>query len=508
MSHRHQILANTLVLYARTLVTAGLTLLGSRWVLRALGAEGFGMYSLIASVVAMTTFVSGILGTSVARHLAYAIGEANPDETRRWFNAAVGVHLSLAIIVTIVGAPIAYWFIQNHMATSGERMETLHWVFAASLGGGLSSMVAVSFAALFQAHQRFSEPALIGMGQAVAAFCLAFYLDQSSNKNLLSYAIPMGLIMIAAQAICAIRARTLFAGCRVCYSELWDSKKTKALLHFAGWNLFGGLGGTLRDNGSAVLLNIEFGPKVNAAYGVATQVAQGCNQLALALMSALAPEMASCEGRGDRDRLILLAQRMNKFGTLAVMLFAIPLSLEMESVLQLWLITPPPWAASFCRLVLLVFLIDRLSSGYMLAVSAHGRISAYQATLGSTLIASLPLAWFFLKLGASPLAVYWASLVTISICSIGRVFWCQRLLNASIWQWGRETLLPCAGTALTMLASGYAVKTILTGTTGSILAILGSVTAGVAASCLLALTRTERKLIKQLLKMPSKCQLQ
>lgn len=485
-------------MFARSLVTLGLTLFSSRWVLRALGTEDFGLYSVVVSVVAMLTFLSGIMATSVARHLAFAIGKGNPGEVGGWFNAAVGVHLALAVVLALVGWPVGNWFITKHLNGTGAGVAAVPWVFALGLSGGLLGVLSVPFVALFSAHQRLAEPALIGMAQSIGVCVLAFWLDRSGRGGLIAYAVGMFVIVFVTQMVLVVRAWTLFGECRLRVAAFWNAEKTMALLRFAGWNLFGGVGATLRDSGSAVLLNLEFGPRVNAAYGVASQVAQGCNHLALALMGALSPEMATCAGRGDRERLLGLAQRVNKFGTLAVLLFAVPLMLQMEFVLQLWLAAPPPWAASFCRLVLLVFLVDRLSSGYMLAVTAHGRIAAYQATLGSLLILTLPLAWILLEFGAPPTGVYWASLVTILFCSVGRVLWVRRLLNASFRRWVCDSVLPCAGVALVMAGTGVTLGALVHGVAGDLLALLGSGASGLAVTWCLALSGGDRAQLRGL----------
>ncbi len=86
------------------------------------------------------------------------------------------------------------------------------------------------------------------------------------------------------------------------------------------------------------------------------------------MVGAFSPEITASEGRGDRARMLSLAERASKFGTILVLLLAIPLITEIEYILKLWLHIPPPHTALLCQLILGSFLIDRLSTGYMLAV--------------------------------------------------------------------------------------------------------------------------------------------
>lgn len=499
LSRSHHLVLNTAATYFRSVFALGLTLFSSRWVLQALGTGDFGTYSVITSLTVFVTFINGILANSVARHLAFAIGENKPGEVRRWFNTALSLHIAAAILLVALGWPLGHWFIEKHMTIAPERLATAERIFDFGLVGAFCTMVAIPYAAIFTAKQRITELAVLGIAQALLIFGLALRLRHSSGDPLQSYGLGMAVIVVLVQTTTVVRASWLYSECRLVPGEWFDTAKAKEVLHFAGWNLFGGLGATLRNSGLAILLNLQFGPQTNAAYGVATQISNATNQLANALMGALTPEMTTSEGRGERQRMLQLAQRMNKYGTLIVLLFALPLMLQMEFVLTLWLKTPPAHAVTFCRLVLLVFVLDRLSSGYMLAVSAHGKIAAYQATLGSFLILTLPVAWAFLHLGAPPQAVYWASLITISLCSGGRVIWARKLFGVPVRAWISETLLPCAKVATISGVVGWAI---LQSPVTDLMRFLGCFTVTAATGLLVALfygtDRDERKAFSSL----------
>jgi O-antigen/teichoic acid export membrane protein len=199
----------------------------------------------------------------------------------------------------------------------------------------------------------------------------------------------------------------------------------------------------MSNQGSAILLNLFFGPRVNAAYGIANQVSVQTNQLAAAMLGSFMPEITASEGRGDRVRMLDLSLRACKFGTVLVIIFAVPLIVEIDYVLKLWLIKPPVYTALFCQLILCSFLIERLSVGYTLAVDAHGKIAAYQATLGTILVFTLPLAWLFLKLGYAPTSVGVAFIITMAISSIGRVLWARHLFGIPIKNWIFAVFIPC-----------------------------------------------------------------
>ena len=177
------------------------------------------------------------------------------------------------------------------------------------------------------------------------------------------------------------------------------------------------------------------------------------DQLAIAMLGAFSPEITTREGRGERQSMIKLSLRASKFGTLLVLIFLVPLIVEMEYVFKLWLINPPEYAVQFCRFILFAYLFDRFSTGFMLAINAHGKIAAYQSTVGITLLLTLPLAWLFLYLGGKPHTVGIAFVVTMALVSIGRVIWAKLLLQVSFRNWLTVVFLPCVLVAVMSTAA-------------------------------------------------------
>ena len=443
MNSSHRIILNTAAIYTRSVFALGLALFSSRWILNALGQTDFGLFAVVGSLIVFITFLNSVMAGSASRHFAYAIGQGEPEDVRRWFNAAFSIHLCLAAGLVLSGWPIGEYIIKNYLTIPQGRIESCLWVFRISLAATFFGMVSAPFIAMFTAKQHISEIARWGMIQSVLNFILAFVLTRASGDLLVFYACGMAIIPIFIQACQIFRAVFLFRECSMERRYWFDKHRLKEFFSFAIWNLVGSFGVLLRNQGSAILLNIFFGPKMNAAYGVANQVSAQANQLSTAMMGAFSPEITSCEGRGDREGMLSLSLRSTKFATILILLFTIPLMVEMEYVLKIWLRQPPEYAAMFCRLIMTTFVIERLTSGYMLAVNAHGKIAAYQATLGTILILTLPLGWLFLKFGYPPTSVGVAFIITMAACSLGRVLWGQRLFGMPATKWLTSVFVPC-----------------------------------------------------------------
>jgi len=457
----HRIILNTSANYIRSVIAAGLGLFSARWVLAGLGASDYGIFVVVGSIIIFITFLNGVMSVSAARHFAFAIGRGDSEDVTRWFNTSLSIHLFLPLLLIIIGWPIGEHCISHVFTIPLRRIPVCHWVFRLSLIVAFFSMVSIPYLAMFNAKQHLAETAVWGMLQSVMLFVFAFILTKVSGDRLLFYAGYSATISIVIQVTQVVRARCIFHECRIIYRHWFDRNRFREILSFACWSLFGSFGTIIRDQSSVFLLNLHFGPMVNAAYGIANNVSAQASQLGIAMIGAFAPEITASEGRGDRPRMLALAHRASKFGTILVLLFAIPLMAELDYILKLWLITPPPQTAEFCQLILVTFILDRLSAGYMMAVNATGKMAGYQITLGTCLALTLPLAWLFLRLGAPPLSVSIAAVVTMTAVSVGRVFWVQRLLNVPVRCWLQDVVGPTSIVAFTAVVMVLAPRLLL-----------------------------------------------
>lgn len=461
MSPSHRLVLNTLATYTRSVFALALGLFSSRWILNALGQSDFGLFSVVGSIIIFITFLNNLMASSAARYFAYSMGEGKTNEVRKWFNSALSVHICFAVILILIGWPVGEYVISHYIKVPEGRMSAAHWVFRISLASAFINMISVPFVAMFTAKQRIAEMAVYGIIQTLLAFTLAYTLTQIGGDRLIIYAFGMAGILIIIQSIIIIRASAVFQECKMIVADWFNWNRIRQMISYAGWILFGGFGSVLRDQGTALLLNLNFGTKVNAAYGIANQVSAATNQLSTAMMGAFSPEITTSEGQGNRQRMLMLAERANKFGTILILFFAIPLLIEMDYVLTLWLKTPPQYSTTFCRLILTTFLIDRLTSGYLLAVLAHGKIAGYQMTIGGLWIITLPIAWLFIKLGYPPTSVGIAFILTMILGSLGRSIWMKYLLGVPIKQWIFKTLFPTITIALISSAIGIGCTRIL-----------------------------------------------
>ncbi len=451
MNPSQRIVLNTVATYTRSVIAAGLALFSTRWVLTALGPTDFGLFSVIGSLIAFISFLCTSMGSSVSRYFAYSIGQQDKYELNKWFNAAIGIHLLIAIILITSSWLVGEFVIANVLNIPSIRISASLNVYRISLLAAFVGMITIPFYALFVAKQRIYELAVWGTIYSLLIFFFAYILNHINSDRLIFYAYYMAGLAILIQCVYVIRAMTTIPECTLNRHHIFDSMRWRRLMSFTSWHTVNGVGFVMSNQGIAILLNLYFGPRVNAAYGIANQVSAQAGQLSTAMIGALSPEIAAREGFGDRERMIALSNRASKFSTVLALLFVIPVFVEMDYLLKLWLKSAPDHTAEFCGIMLLSFAIDKLSVGSEIAINAVGRIAVQYGVIGTLRILTLPMGYLFLIIFSKVSIVITAILITNIAISIFRIYWMKQLLNVPYFRWIRDVFFKC------MMAAGGAI---------------------------------------------------
>ncbi|MFA5688370.1 MAG: hypothetical protein WC959_04390 [Kiritimatiellales bacterium] len=508
MKESHRIILNTLATYGRSVFAMVVTLFTARWILQALGETDFGLYGVVGSLILIITFLNGAMTVGVARFYAYSIGRGDhlPEgeaaaELQRWFNTAFSIHAILPLLLVLIGYPLGTYAIKHWLIIPAERLEASIWVFRISLITGVVNVWSVPFLSMFTAHQLISELAVFDIMRSLFTFFCAYWLLKVQSDRLIIYAVYMMLINAGIPLLQSLRAVLKFKACRIRLSYLYNSEYLKKLFGFVSWKMFGMGCVVSRTQGGPILINLFFGPQVNAAFNIANRVSIQATMLSTALMGAFQPAITSMEGRGDRRMMLATALQVCKFGSLLVLLFVIPLMLEMDYVLRLWLKTPPAFSGILCQWMLAMLVIDRLTAGHMLAVNAHGKIALYELVQGTLLVLALPLAWIFFRLKSGPAGMGIALFISMGLYCAGRLVFGRALLQLPVTVWIRRVALPVGLLSICALAAGWGVMWSMdegfyrlcftTAATGICSAALGWV---------LVLTRAEREFVRNLVK--------
>lgn len=491
------IAVNILASYARIVVLAALTLFSSRWVLSALGEIDFGLYNVVGGLIVFILFLGNTLANSVQRFYAYSIGSDNFMELQKWFNCAFVLHTLFAILLLLIGIPLGNFLLEQILNLPMDRLSTCKWIYYFSVFSAVETMIFIPYWSMFYAKQRIFELTLWTSLQTILTFMLAWKLLSMRGDLLLFYSIGVVFIKLFIDIIVFFRSISTFNECKIKSSFIFNKTKIIKLVSFAGWNLFGAFGGVVKNQGLSLLINIFTGPKVNAAFGIANQFASQTNNISSAIAQAISPEVTRREGQGNRAGMISLSLKMTKLIILLTFFWAIPIFFEMDYLLKIWLKTPPPHAANFCKIILLAYIIDKSTAGYMEAVKAFGKIALYQFVQGGILILTFPLSWLVFMLGGSPEVAVCMLVVTSTGFSTGRIFWVKKLMNVSPLSWINSVFTKCAYVAIPSIITCLALKSmILPGLFRFFIIMIVSATISIIFCWIFSLTSSEKNFIK------------
>ena len=449
MTSNQRIILNFLATYGRSVYALLLGLFSTRWVLKALGRNDFGLFGVVGSIIVVIGFLNGILGGAVSRYYAFAIGEAKKigeergnEYITRWFNAAVSIHFIVPFVLCIIGYPVGIYAIRHWLVIPDGRVSACEVVFALSLSSAFVSMVAVPYISMYRAMQLIAELSLWGGLQTTCLFIGAYILMSLESDRLIVYAVMMTLVpgLITLLQIC--RARQSFGVCHIKLKYLFDRKYLAQLFSYSFWEIFASGGDVVRAQGTSFLINRNFGPSVNAAWSVSSQVSGHTTALSSALIGSLTPALTTAAGAGEKTRMANLAFATCKFGSFLILLFAIPLILEMDNVLALWLVEPPPYTSIVCRCILVALVLHKLGMGHHMAILANGKVAKLLMTTGFISAATILVVWCMIRMGLGALGIGLSFIISYGLLTVARVYWAKRQIGLSICHWIMRIVLP------------------------------------------------------------------
>lgn len=289
-NNNKRIAQNTMVLYIRMLLLMATSLYTSRVVLASLGVENFGIYNVVGGVVTCLGFLNGTLSTASSRYITVALGKGNLEEMKKVFSSVLSVNILLALIVLLLSETVGLWFLYEKMVIPEERMTAAFWVFQFSVLTILLNICSVPYNAVIIAHERMKAFAYISLFDAAAKLGVAFLVSISLGfDKLIFYAALLFLIQVIDRLIYGEYCVRKFSevGLRLSY----DKKLLKNMAGFIGWSAYGSLVSVGFTQGLNILLNMFFGPVVNAARGVAVQVQNAVNSFVLNFQTAINPQL-------------------------------------------------------------------------------------------------------------------------------------------------------------------------------------------------------------------------
>lgn len=449
MSNRSKIAKNTIFLYVRMLLTMGIALYTSRVVLRSLGAEDFGVYSVVAGVVASLGFFLNSLSGASSRFLTYALGEeqgtAGRYSPRMVFSTTLWMYLGVALLVLLLAESVGLYLIAEQLTIPAGREQAAFWTYQLAIVTAIIGIMSVPNTALIIAQEEMRVFAYVSIFESIGKLVVAHCIVYSTADRLVTYALLYALVQFSVTVIYVWYNRKTFPSITRGAMH-FDVGLFKEMFSYSLWTLNGNVAVVGYTEGINILLNIFFGPLLNAARGVAVQVQNATAAFVQNFQLAIRPQIIKSYACKDFAYMHELVLRSSKLGFYLTLLLVFPLLLTHSAWLSLWLGEVPPYTSELLEVLLLVQLFHPLKTPLINAIHATGNIKRFQLYEASVLLMVVPVSYVLLRWGhISAVQVMWTYWgveclaqglrVYVVLPSIGLAFKCyfQQVILPLLW---------------------------------------------------------------------------
>lgn len=455
-NNNKRIAKNTLLLYFRMLFMMAVSLFTSRVILNTLGVEDYGINNVVGGVVAMFSVLSGSMSSSISRFITFELGKGDKNRLKTVFSTGINIQLGMSLIILLVAEAVGVWFLNYKMNIPEERMYAANWVFQCSILTFILGLLSVPYNAAIIAHEKMSAFAYISIIEVTLKLIIVYLLTISPYDRLITYSILFMLVGVLIRLISGYYCKRHFEECT--YHLVYDKAILKSMTSFAGWNFLGNGAYMLNTQGVNILMNMYFGVAVNAARGVATQVDAALKQFVNNFTTAVNPQITKSYAQGDLSNMHKLVCRSAKFSAFLMMFFAVPIILETDTILSLWLKNPPAYASVFLKWIIISSFMDTvLANSLVTSMFATGDIKKYQIIVTTVGCLVFPLSWLAFQLGFEPQVGYMLYFVIYSILLFVRLYLLRDMVKLPIMMYVREVLFKVT----TVMAISFVIPSIL-----------------------------------------------
>lgn len=422
------------------LLLLGVSLYTSRIVLATLGIEDYGIYDVVGGIVSMFTFISMAMANSTNRYITYALGEGNRDKLNDVVSASCIISWVIAILIFFLAETVGLWFLYHRMVIPDERMNAAQWVYQFSVIACMVTIISVPYNAMIIAHEKMGAFASISIIDALLKLFIVYIIQITGYDKLIIYAALILCVNVLDRLIYQIYCKRTFEEAKSIKLKR-EHNHIKEMASFAGWSMIGNLIYLGYTQGINILLNVFFGPAVNAARSVAFQVQGAMTGFVTNFQTALNPQIIKSYAQRDFERQNQLVFSGSKFSFFIMLCMVLPVFVEADGILGVWLKEVPEYSAVFLRVVLLISLVTPLENPIGISNNATGDIKQYQIVVGCFNIFIVILAYCVLKLGFEPYFVFVVQFVISSIVLFVKIFLVKKKIQLSFREYLSNVLL-------------------------------------------------------------------
>lgn len=441
-----RIAKNTSLLYIRMLFIMGVSLFTSRVILQVLGEEDFGIYSVVGGIITMFTFINTAMVSTTQRYLNFELAQGDEDSLRKVFNTSLQIHIFIAFIIVILGETIGLWFLIKKLVIATDRMVAALWVYQCSIFSCVVSVMSAPYNADIIAHEKMSAFAYISVFEVILKLIIVYFLFVFPYDKLIVYAILLLVVQIIIRFIYSYYCHKHFKETH--FKAEFNRSLIREMTNFAGWSFVGNLAYIFFTQGLNMMLNIFFGPVVNAARGIAVQVQSAVQQFVGGFQTAINPQITKEYASGNLAQMHGLMFRSARFSFFLLFFISLPVLLETKFLLTIWLDVVPDNTIVFTQIMICISLICTTANPLVIANQATGKVKKYQITVGGILLLILPISYIVLKLGAPAYFVFLVHLFIEITAQIARMYMLRNLIHIRMSDYIKNIYFPISITVL------------------------------------------------------------
>jgi O-antigen/teichoic acid export membrane protein len=476
----------------------------TRLVLGALGADDYGLYNLVAGIIAMLSFLKTAMAGSTQRYLSYYQGKSDLELQKKVFVNSIYLHIAIGAGLVIILEIIGFFLfdIEGLLKIDPNKIWEAKIIYHFMSATMFFTILSVPFSGTMNAHENLLGIAIIELVEVLLRLAIAlslFFLVKSGK--LIFFGLLTASITIVTCIIFAIYCKIKYPEC-ASFSDkrVIQIPLLKELSSFAGWTLMGSFSGVAKSQGIAIILNHFMGTIANAAYGITNQVVGQLNYFTTTMFRAFNPQIMKTEGADQREKMVHLSMIGSKFGFFLLAFIAIPSLFEMSALLDVWLKDVPEHTVMFSTMVLIATMIAQLTAGMQSAIMASGRIKRYMILVSSTKLLTLPAAYLLMKAGYQVIWVFWGYIFFEAIAGIMILYLSKIEVNLNIKHFITRVLLKESIPVLSTVIFCYALTTLINFDLRWLITIPSGMIFFVIIAYLAGLCRDEKEIIDSIIK--------
>lgn len=497
-----RIAKNTFLLYVRMILVMLINLYTVRVVLDVLGVEDYGIYNVVAGVVSSLSFLTNVLSSATQRFYSFSIGESRPDRLKEVFNVSMICYICLALIAVFFSETLGLWIIKTQLTIPSDRMDATIMTYHFSIASFMLTILQVPFSSLTIAKEDMNVWSIISIIETLLKLLFAILLPYVAIDHLISYGASLTIIWLLGLFAYIIIGIKKYSDICILNFRLYNHKLFKEMVSFSGWTMYGTLAGVGLNQGISILINVFFGPIANAARAVGMQINSAIGQFSQSFITAIKPPIVKCFAAKDDEKVIKIFYLSNKILYYATLVISVPLILEMDFILKVWLKDISDYMVIFSQYSVVCAILVNMHNPITIIMQATGNVRKYFVPVESFTLLCMPITYFVFKLGYPPQSSFIIILIIFSIAHAIRLIILHKTISQiKLTKYFTSFVIPASIITFFSVFAQYSLKLFLA--EGLIrfttIATISFLTIAIP-TYFIGLSKTEKSMIIQLIK--------